>query len=156
MHKNQRSQSAGTSGGTRKGRRRVRALWVLPLAGLLIAGLSLEGCSKRAQGDEGDAEAAPSPVPVQIAVARPQSLQPVLHLVGRITLDPSRVATICAPFDCRVASIPATEGQHVKAGTLLVQMDPRVEEAAAAKAAAVLSKSRAALTLLKKGPRRKT
>lgn len=127
----------------------------LLLAGALIAGLLSPGCSKHTEGEAGKegAEASASPVPVQVATAAPQTLQPVLHLTGRVTLDPGKVASISAPFEGVVQAIVAEEGQHVAKDAPIVQMDHRPAEYEAAKAGAVLAKTRAATNLLKAGPR---
>jgi HlyD family secretion protein len=137
-------------------KQRPEAMGVLAAA-VLAAGLLLEGCSKSGGKDPdeeaADQKAAASPVPVQVATAAARDLQPVVHFVGRVTLDPASVATICAPADCVVESLVAAEGQHVAKGAPLVEMDRRPAECETAKAAAALARSQAALSLLKAGPR---
>lgn len=112
------------------------------------------GCSKHAEGEaEGEGQGKAEPVPVRVATAGPQVLQPVLHLSGRVTLDPSKVASISAPFEGVVESIAITEGQHVAKGDPIVRMDARPVEYEVAKTGAVLAKNRAAASLMKAGPR---
>ena len=127
----------------------------LLLAGILAAALWLPGCSKSigSEEDKEDKDKPKAPVPVQAVAAAARTLQPVLQMGGRVTLDPASVATVCTPVECMVQSLPAVEGQHVAKDAVIVQMDPQAAQYEAAKAAAVLAKSRAALSLLKTGPR---
>lgn len=121
---------------------------------ILAAGLSLTGCAKHAEGEaEGQDKTPAEPVAVQVATAGPSTLQPVLHLTGRVTLDPSKVASISAPFEGVVDSILVEEGAHIARGEPIVKMDAQLAEQDLAKATAVLAKARAAYELLKAGPR---
>jgi multidrug efflux pump subunit AcrA (membrane-fusion protein) len=128
----------------------------LVLGTILLAGMVLTGCSKSAGSEpekEGVSDTAASPVPVRAVIAEPQTLRPTLQLVGRVTLDPAKVATIGTPVDCMVESLPASEGQHVAKDAPIIQLDCRPAELEVAKAAAALAKSRATYAMLKAGPR---
>ncbi len=136
--------------------RQWHGIAVLLFAVVALAGLCQPGCSRSAgheTAEEAGAHEAAAPVPVQATTATSKLLQPAVHLVGRVTLDPTSIATLSAPMQCVVQSIAVTEGQHVAPSALLVQMDPRKEQAEAEKGAAVLAKSRATLDMLKAGPR---
>jgi multidrug resistance efflux pump len=90
---------------------------------------------------------------VRAVIACAQTLKPMVHFVGRVTLDPASMASLTAPVECVVQSLPTAEGQHVAKDALIVEMDRRPIEYEAAKAAATLAKTRAATSLLKAGPR---
>jgi multidrug efflux system membrane fusion protein len=71
------------------------------------------------------------------------ALEEWTELVGTTTPSPDRAARVTAPVEGRVQSVlvdatgkPVTEGQQVAAGTVLVQLDPTVVQAALAKAEA--------------------
>lgn len=70
-------------------------------------------------------KAAPSagmPVPVTIAQAQLGDIPVLLEMVGRAEAYES--VTLKSRLDGQVASVAYTEGQHVKAGQLLLQLDP--------------------------------
>lgn len=89
----------------------------------------------------------PPPVPVTAARATVANVPVLLEVVGRAEAYES--VTMKSRVDGQVASVTYTEGQHVKAGDLLVSLDPgdfvaRVQQAEAnlAKDEAQLAKSR--------------
>ena len=89
----------------------------------------------------------PPPVPVTAARATVANVPVPLEVVGRAEAYES--VTMKSRVDGQVASVTYTEGQHVKAGDLLVSLDPgdfvaRVQQAEAnlAKDEAQLAKSR--------------
>ena len=114
--------------------------WLLPIAVILF-------CSACTPGDEKKKKEAP-PVPVTTAQAVRRDIPLTLRVVGRAEAFES--VTLKSRIDGQVASVAFSEGQHVRKGQVLVQLDPndlaaRQQQAAAASArdAALLDKMRA-------------
>lgn len=98
---------------------------------LLLAAVFLAGCGRQPPPDE------PLPVaPVKWHEAVSLVLDEWTELVGTTMPLPDRVARISAPVEGRVVSVlldregkPVIEGQHVEAGTVLVQLDSTIIDA---------------------------
>lgn len=94
---------------------------------------------------------APSAVPVTTATVTRRDVPVVVHAIG--TVQPFQTVTVRARVDGTLEAILFTEGQTVKPGDLLAQLDPRpyqavLDQALAKKAAdeAVLTVARSDLT----------
>lgn len=111
------------------------------------------GCSKSSGDNHEEGESQAVPVPVQTVKAVAETLQPVVRVVGRVTLDPVRVASVSSPVEDIVQSLCVTEGQDVEKDEKLVLLDPRASEIEVARSTAALAKARAVLERLKAGPR---
>lgn len=99
------------------------------------------------QTEDGKKPAAP-PVPVTMAQAITQDVPVSLELVGRAEAYES--VALKSRIDGQVAAVVFTEGQHVKQGETLLQLDPtdfiarlKQAEASVAKSEALLAKTRA-------------
>ena len=117
---------------------------IAPFALSLAVLLALAGCSD----DRSKKKAVPAPVPVTTAKAVEKDIPVVLQVVGRAEAYESVV--LKPRIDGQVASVLFTEGQHVKQGDVLIQLDPtdfaaRLQQAQAAVARdeALVAKSRA-------------
>ncbi|HBN78771.1 MAG TPA: hypothetical protein DD473_23760, partial [Planctomycetaceae bacterium] len=90
-------------------------------------------------------------VTVQVAQAEISTLKPILDLVGVVTAIPEKTAVISPQLGGWVRKLDVVEGQSVKAGELLVELDPRSAEVAVQRAAATVAEKTAALKRLKSG-----
>ncbi|MDT8369287.1 MAG: efflux RND transporter periplasmic adaptor subunit [Longimicrobiales bacterium] len=104
--------------------------------GLLLAMGACSGDGEAAQGGVGTAAAA---VPVEIAVARTDTVLQQLRAVG--SLEAAALVTVKSESSGRVLSLEVREGSRVEAGAVLLQLDAaklqaefEVAEAAAARA----------------------
>lgn len=84
----------------------------------LLALMALSACSDNTP----EKKPAPPPVPVTVAKAVQQDVPLSLEFVGRAEAFES--VTLKARVDGQVASVHFTEGQHVKAGDILLRLDP--------------------------------
>jgi multidrug efflux system membrane fusion protein len=101
--------------------------------GLLAATLSLTGCSGR--------KSAPSPpVPVTVArvVVQPEPMS--LNSVG--TVEPIETASVKAQVGGVITKVSFSEGQNVRAGQILFQIDPRPFQTALDAATAQLARDK--------------
>src|SRR5436190_11180359 len=98
------------------------------------------------------AHAARSPavpgVPVSIAVAAQQDVP--IYLTGLGTVQASFTVGIHSQVDGKLQEVFFTEGQHVKKGDLLAQIDPRLFQAALDQAKAKKAQDEAQLTSFQK------
>jgi RND family efflux transporter MFP subunit len=99
---------------------------LLYLAGAALVSLAI-GCSSSQPPPEEN----PPPAPVVWEPALPLVLEEWTELVGSTTPLPDRMARITAPVEGRVLDLlkdksgkAVSEGQHIEAGTVLVQLDP--------------------------------
>jgi multidrug efflux system membrane fusion protein len=109
---------------------------------VLLAGLLLSACTP----NPAEKKAVP-PVPVTTALATLQDVPVTLEVVGRAEAYES--VAIKARVDGQVASVAFSEGQHVRQGETLLQLDPadflarlKQAEASVAKSEALLAKAR--------------
>ncbi|MBO9357288.1 MdtA/MuxA family multidrug efflux RND transporter periplasmic adaptor subunit [Bordetella petrii] len=72
------------------------------------------------------------PVPVRVAQAGTQNIDIVLRALGTVTAY--NTVTVRSRVDGELVQVAFREGQHVKAGDLLAQIDPRPYEVALAQA----------------------
>lgn len=86
----------------------------------------------------------PPPVPVALARATTRDVPLLLDVVGRAEAYES--VTLKARVDGQVAAVPFTEGQHVRAGEVLVRLDPADFNARLMQAEANQARDQALLT----------
>jgi len=91
------------------------------------------------------ATAGNAPAPVAVDVATVQQADVPVYLEGLGTVQAFYTVTVSARVDGQVEKIGFTEGQDVKTGALLAQIDPRPFQAALGVAVATRDKDRAAL-----------
>lgn len=128
-----------------KGRHRWRGLLLLAL--LLLAGggyAAWRWHEGAAQGAAAAIAATPAPkVPVTAAAVRQDDFP--LYLYGLGTVMPSNSVTVSSRVTGVVTQVPVEEGQMVKQGDLLAEIDPRPYQAALDQAAAKLAQDQATL-----------
>jgi multidrug efflux system membrane fusion protein len=88
--------------------------------------------------------AKPEPIPVSVGTVETRTLPVFLDGIGTVQAD--NTDTIRTQVDGKIVGVDFTEGQEVKAGTLLFQIDPRPYAAALAQAEAMEAKDEAQLT----------
>jgi multidrug efflux pump subunit AcrA (membrane-fusion protein) len=91
------------------------------------------------------------PVSVEVATAEVTTLRPILDLVGQIVAIPEKTAVISPQLGGWVRKLDVVEGQSVKAGDLLVELDTRSAEVAVTRAEATVAEKSAAVKRLKSG-----
>lgn len=104
-----------------------RHRWHL-LAGLAMAAAVSAGYvgwhSRGAQTAAGDPVAAPQPaIPVSVAIAQRRDVP--IYLTGLGTVQAFNTVTVKTRVDGELVKVAFTEGQDVKAGDVLAQIDPR-------------------------------
>lgn len=97
------------------------ALAVLAL--VLIGGAAYFAWPSFTTQKEADAATKPDPVPVSLAVAERSTVPVYLDSLG--TVQPLNTVLVRSRVDGPIVSVAFKEGQMVKAGDLLVQIDPR-------------------------------
>jgi multidrug efflux system membrane fusion protein len=105
----------------------------LPLAALAAA-LALSGCA-------GDGPRRAQRIPITVAIAEKRSVPYEIEATG--TVEAMQSAQVTAQVNGLVTRVAFREGDRVRAGQVLFQIDPRPFEAAAERAAAVLARDRA-------------
>lgn len=130
----QQSILPSSTGSPRRGR---RLLFVLVLLAIAAAAFLLFG-------KKGGRGPMPAPtVPVRVATVRQQSMPHFLNGLGTVT--PSADVLVTSRVDGQLMRLHFTEGQHVNAGDLLAEIDPRPFEAALAEARGTLTRDKAQL-----------
>jgi multidrug efflux pump subunit AcrA (membrane-fusion protein) len=117
----------------------------------LLVVFAMTGCGEVSSTDEEVADAPTQPVPVQAVAARLTTLQPELNLTGTISAVPERTAMVSPQQGGWVRQLAVVEGQTVKAGDLLVQLDPRAAQTDLGRAKATVAEKAAALKRLERG-----
>jgi multidrug efflux system membrane fusion protein len=109
---------------------------MLPATAVVVAVL-LNGCAKKEP---------PKPPPaIAVDVATAQLADVPVYLSGLGTVQAFYTVTVTARVDGQIEKVAFTEGQDVKKGALLVQIDPRPYQAALGVAIATRDKDRAQL-----------
>jgi RND family efflux transporter MFP subunit len=96
------------------------------LAALMAAGVVVGGCGKTAAGDPATAGAPPA-MPVQVRIAQAEKIPEVTEYLS--ILKSRHSATINPQVEGQVTKIFVKSGDHVKAGTPLLQIDPLKQQA---------------------------
>jgi multidrug efflux system membrane fusion protein len=109
---------------------------MLPATAAVVAVL-LGGCARR--------EPPKAPPAIAVDVATAQLADVPVYLSGLGTVQAFYTVTVTARVDGQIEKVAFTEGQDVKKGTLLVQIDPRPYQAALGVAIATRDKDRAQL-----------
>lgn len=117
----------------------------------MIGGLA--GCKQKERGGSAEEAAPATPVPVRAAVARVETLQPSIDLVGVLEAIPERIAILTAQVAGQVRTVSVVEGQAVHKTDEILQLDDRSADAQRAKARASVEEAQAVLARLKRGPR---
>lgn len=104
------------------------------LAPALAVGLAVAGCT-------GAAVRRSPAAPVAVAAAERRAVPYEIEATG--TVEPMQSAQVTAQVGGLLTRVAFSEGDDVKAGQVLFQIDPRTYEAAAERAAAVLARDRA-------------
>jgi membrane fusion protein, multidrug efflux system len=121
-----------------------RVLWVLVLAAIVAAAVHyLPQLSHQPQTERGGRVMSGGPVPVGVATAQTGDMPVTLSGLGTVT--PLAVVTVQTQLSGYLMSVGFQEGQHVKKGDFLAQIDPRPYQVALEQAQAQLAKDQAAL-----------
>lgn len=95
----------------------------IALASALVVGALNAGCSKKEAAAAGGRGGAGGPAPVLVAKAQTKVVPLTLEAIGAV--EPSRTATVRSQVTGTLRKIHFEEGQDVKQGDLLFEIDPR-------------------------------
>jgi multidrug efflux system membrane fusion protein len=115
----------------------------LALIALVLAALLSRSLLGQSAGPRADRPAGPRPIPVVGAAARVGDLG--VYQTGLGTVTPLRTVTVRSRVDGQLISVAYREGQLVREGDLLAQIDPRPFEVQLHQAEGQLAKDQAAL-----------
>jgi multidrug efflux system membrane fusion protein len=115
---------------------------LLGLAVLLTAAMVLAGCKGEQAGSRGNVGHVAA-FPVRVATAEAHDIHVYLTSLGTVT--PLETATVRSRVDGQLMSVHFTEGQEVKSGDLLAQIDPRPFQAQLEQAQGQLARDQALL-----------
>jgi membrane fusion protein, multidrug efflux system len=107
--------------------RKVRTILLTLGCGLLI--LAALVWHWQSQAATSATSASPSPAPVPVEVASASSADVPVYLEGLGTVQAFNTVTVKTRVDGQIQKVSFVEGQQVKAGDLLVQIDPRPYQA---------------------------
>lgn len=124
----------------------------LSLAVVLSSVLFPSGCRESSDQAESDEAPLPQPVPVRAAGTTVATLRPSVDLIGTIVPIAERTSEIFAQAEGQIARIAVVEGQSVRAGEVLIEVDRRQAEARLAGARAAGQRAQATLAKLEHGP----
>jgi RND family efflux transporter MFP subunit len=111
---------------------------------VLVAALVVAACGRQAASEEGEAAAVPTIAADVGRVAR-QDLVDALVVRGAIAAVPNEDVRISALVPGHVVSMKVAEGDFVRAGQVVAEIDPRPLEDQRRQAAAALSQAKAGL-----------
>jgi multidrug efflux pump subunit AcrA (membrane-fusion protein) len=126
-------QTCRASGGRAGMKRKARLLSVI----LSVAVLGLGGCSRAVPGEE---EKVDTEVAVQVGTLTKTALRARVEAYGMVEPEPAKAghagggAKLAAPIVGIVVAVHVIEGQSVKAGDVVVELDDRMAQAAVDKA----------------------
>jgi membrane fusion protein, multidrug efflux system len=119
-------------------------VWVLLLAALVAAAVHfLPRLAQQPSPARGGRGASGGPTPVGVATAQTGTMPVTLSGLGTVT--PLAVVTVKTQINGYLMSVGFREGQHVKKGDFLAQVDPRPYQVALEQAQAQLAKDTASL-----------
>ena len=131
-----------TGASLQSARRGKKTVWGVSLGLVLALAVCavLAGCG---QSKKARASAPPPPVPVGVAAVKEGDFN--VYLTGLGTVQAFNTVALKTRIDGQIMQVNFTEGQDVKAGELLIQIDPRPYQVALAQAEANLQKDEAQL-----------
>jgi multidrug efflux system membrane fusion protein len=109
---------------------------------LVLAGAVTLGLGRDAHSAKPPEPAAP---PVNVTLARVQQQDMPIYQAGVGTVTPLASVTVKAQIDGQLERVGFTEGQDVKAGQMLAQLDPRTQQAQVQQAQAQKARDQAQL-----------
>ncbi len=115
----------------------LAATTLVVLAGAVTLGLGRDAHSAK--------PAEPAAPPVNVTLARVQQQDIPIYQAGVGTVTPLASVTVKAQIDGQLERVGFTEGQDVKAGQMLAQLDPRTQQAQVQQAQAQKAKDQAQL-----------
>ncbi|HXX82625.1 MAG TPA: MdtA/MuxA family multidrug efflux RND transporter periplasmic adaptor subunit [Casimicrobiaceae bacterium] len=124
-------------------RRRGRLWIVAAIAVAVILAVVWYEWPKTEQQGPGRGDAASRPLPVVAAAARKGSIDVAISALGTVT--PRNMVTVRSRVDGELVRVAFSEGQMVKAGDLLAEIDPRPFEVQLTQAIGQLAKDQALL-----------
>ncbi len=122
--------------------------WVVAVVVVLLAVLAAwlgfgRGTADPAQAGRGKGNASDRPVPVLAAAARKGTIDVYVEALGTVT--PRNIVTVRPRVDGQLISVAFREGQDVRAGDLLAQIDPRPFEVMVTQANGQMARDQAQL-----------
>jgi multidrug efflux system membrane fusion protein len=115
------------------------------VATTLLLGAGIGGWTLMQRATAADQPAAKAPPPVSVSVARVQERDVPLYLAGVGTVTANASVVVKTRIDGQLEKVGFEEGQEVKKGQLLAQIDPRALQAQLAQAEAQRAKDSATL-----------
>ena len=118
-----------------------RVLWIA--LGLLLLGLVIWAIRPGANSGSNPSRFAGGPMPVGVAQATSGDIDVTINALGTVT--PLATVTVRPQVSGQLLKFDVQEGQMVKAGDVLAEIDPRTFQAAVEQAVGTLQKDQAAL-----------
>ncbi len=138
-------ERVGTAGDASTDRPRRRGVWIGAGILLVIAvAIAVSRSGKPGEGAAGARGKSAPPVPVVVDEAKTGSFP--VYLTGLGTVTPLSTVTVRSRVDGQLLRVAFREGQLVKAGDLLAEIDPRPFEVQLTQAQGQLGKDQAVLT----------
>jgi len=124
---------------------RTAAFHCYALAAIMIAvgAAALPGCRQAADAEVDKGKAGPQPISITSAPARRQTLERTAEMQGALFARES--ATISSEVEGRIAEVDADFGDPVKAGQVMLRIDPREYQLKVGTGQAALNQARARL-----------
>ncbi len=124
-----------------------RTTWALAAIAVAVLGFGLWTVVRPAQAADDDKDKAKRPAdpPVAVITALVKAQDMPIFRIGIGTVTPTQTVTVKARVDGQLDKVAFTEGQDVKKGQLLVQLDPRTLQAQLLQAQAAKAKDEATL-----------
>jgi multidrug efflux system membrane fusion protein len=131
---------------SRIAQRRFGALgtWHWALVEIASIAVAYAGWHQLASAETAVRATAPAEIPVHVGIVEKKPFPLVLNGLG--TVQPTNVVTVRSRVDGQIERVAFEEGQMVKQGDLLVQIDPAPFKAALDQATAKLAQDQASLT----------
>ena len=119
-----------------------RSILLTGVAPLVLAGAATFGLGRKALSAKAPEPATP---PVNVTLVRVQQQDVPIYQAGVGTVTPLASVTVKTQIDGQLERVGFTEGQDVKAGQMLAQLDPRTQQAQLQQAQAQKAKDQAQL-----------